>query len=83
MFFLEAVICTSLCLLLGLEVSFVLNVTRCIVVLFHTRIRADLFCETRLFLRLYVFVELSVVIWNDVSVVGCRQSNCSYNAESL
>jgi len=23
-----------------------------------------------------------VVIWNDVSVVGCRQSNCSYNLES-
>ena len=28
------------------------------------------YCETRRSLRLYVFAELSAVIWNDVSVVG-------------
>jgi len=32
------------------------------------------YCETHRFLRLYVFVVLSVVIWNYLSVVGCRQS---------
>jgi len=34
------------------------------------------------FIRLYVYFELCAVIWNDVSVVGNRQSNCSYDVES-
>jgi hypothetical protein len=32
--------------------------------------------------RWYVYIELSAVIWNDMSVVGCRQSSFSYNVES-
>ena len=41
------------------------------------------YCETHRLVHLYVFVKLCSVIWNDVSVVSCRQSNCSYNVESL
>ena len=49
MFFLEAVICTPLCLLLGVGVFFfVASVTHCIV-LFHVRIRADLLLQNASF----------------------------------
>jgi hypothetical protein len=64
----------------GTGVFVAVSVTGCTVVLFHVRIRAD--SEKHRFARLYVFVELCDVIWNDVSDVGCRQSNCSYNVQS-
>ena len=49
MFFLETVICTSLCLLLGVGVFFVVSVTRCTGVLFHVRITADLLLQNTSF----------------------------------
>ena len=58
---------------LGVGVFFVVSVTRCIVVLFHVRIRAYLFLRNASFRSLYVFFELCAVTWNGVSVVGCRR----------
>jgi len=68
-FLLEVVICTFLCLILEVGVFFVVGFTHCVVFLFYVRIRVDYYCETHRFVRLYVFVELYAVIWNDVCVV--------------
>jgi hypothetical protein len=71
MFFLEAVICTLLCLLLGVGVFFVVSVTHCIVVLFHVRIRADLLLRNASFRTFIHFHQKHINVWNNAFKLVC------------
>jgi len=56
--------------------------TRNVILLFQVLLELIYYCKTHNFVRLHVFVEICALIWNNVYVVGCRQSNCSHNMES-